>query len=948
MKTPIFLLLFSLFTATSHGQILQQSEVNPVTPFTYEKQDGKLRLLSYIKWSHPSISPLRADVNGEITEMIRTSRADSLLLWLPLIGEPYTLELRDAKGKSLSVQKVTPMIPSDWGYFQQGVIHILQSSHQDIAWMDTPDYCRHERIHDIIIPALEMMKEDSSFTFEMEQTLNLMEFLDAFPDRKGEVIQRYKENRFNWGATYNQPYEGLSSGEQLVRQAYYGRKWILENLPGCDDQTAANIDVPGRTWQFPQIMAKSGIKNLFVSRMREGLYNWYSPDGSKLFTFTPGNYGWASMIWKFFDADAVTAFNKIHHRSVLWSDYFKQHAIPPHYAILMSCDATKPNNFKPIIDEWNKIVEMAEIPLPRLVNSTAEQYFNAVQRGTPDFERVDGERPNLWLYIHGPAHYQAHVFKREAANYLPAAESFTTFNGLMNGTLSNYPRALFDRAWMASIYPDHGLGGKNGEITDRIFQDSLEVGYRLGKEQLYATLDQITANVKGDERTITVFNDLTWNRDDLVSIEVPTGNWIIRENNGTIVPSQQKGAELIFHATNIPSMGYRTFRLEKGKKVQSPPSGITVMSNYYENQYYKALLGDGGLLSLIDKELNRELLETSKFRGGDVIHAGYTGNGAGEFVQITPLTPGDISSLASRKTNWSVTESGPLYTLFENVQSDTMLTTVQQIKFYHTLKKIDVNISLVNFNGTHNRQFRMALPLNMKNGVVNYEVPMGILQVGRDEMQTIPGGWAWGGTYSHPPVEAHPREVQNFISAHGNGFGVTLSSCVAVMDWIDPSREQADYTVLQGILLSSHKSCHGLGNWYHQTGTHHYSFSLTSHPEGWKNGYQFGLAANRPLKAVLKQSKGGELSSSHSFMTLSDPFVQLSLVKKADADNGVILRVTEMEGKDKTVTVTFPQAVKRVVRTNLIEQEIEEMDLKGTSLSLPLGHHAIETFKLYF
>ncbi|GAB1358255.1 glycoside hydrolase family 38 C-terminal domain-containing protein [Porphyromonadaceae bacterium] len=877
-----------------------------------------------------------------------SSLGDSLLLWLPLIGEPYTLNCVMREGKPLSIFNITPMIPADWGYFQQGVIHILQSSHQDIAWMGTPDYCRHERIHDIIIPALEMMKEDSAFTFEMEQTLNLMEFLDAFPDRKEEVCQRYKENRFIWGATYNQPYEGLSSGEQLVRQAYYGRKWILENLPGCDDQTAANIDVPGRTWQFPQIMAKSGIKNLFVSRMREGLYNWYAPDGSKLFTFTPGNYGWASMIWKFFDADAITAFNKIHHRSVLWSDYFKRHAIPPHYAILMSCDATKPRNFKPIIDEWNKIVEMAEIPLPRLVNSTAEQYFNAVQRGTPDFERVDGERPNLWLYIHGPAHYQAHVFKREAANYLPAAESFTTFNGLMTGTLSKYPRALFDRAWKASIYPDHGLGGKNGEITDRIFQDSLEVGYRLGKEQLYATLGQITANVKGDERTITVFNDLTWNRDDLVSIEVPSGNWIIRENNGSIVPSQQKGSELIFHATNIPSMGYRTFRLEKGKKEQTLPSGITVMSNYYENHYYKALLGDGGLISLIDKELNRELLETSKFRGGDVIHAGYTGNGAGEFVEITPLTPGDISSLASRKTNWTVTESGPLYTLFENVQSDTMLTTVQQIKFYHTLKKIDVNISLVNFNGTHNRQFRMALPLNMKNGVVNYEVPMGVLQVGRDEMQTIPGGWAWGGTYTHPAVEAHPREVQNFISAHGNGFGVTLSSCVAVMDWIDPSREQADYTVLQGILLSSHKSCHGLGNWYHQTGTHHYSFSLTSHPEGWKNGYQFGLAANRPLKAVLKQSKGGTLASSHSFMTLSDPFVQLSLVKKADADNGVILRVTEMEGKDKTVTVTFPQAVKRVVRTNLIEQNIEELDLKGTSLSLPLGHHAIETFKLYF
>ena len=44
-----------------------------------------------------------------------------------------------------------------------------------------------------------MMKEDPDFTFEMEQTLNLMEFLEAHPERKGEVELRYKEGRFNLG-----------------------------------------------------------------------------------------------------------------------------------------------------------------------------------------------------------------------------------------------------------------------------------------------------------------------------------------------------------------------------------------------------------------------------------------------------------------------------------------------------------------------------------------------------------------------------------------------------------------------------------------------------------------------------------------------------------------------------------------------------------------------------
>lgn len=173
-----------------------------------------------------------------------------------------------------------------------------------------------------------------------------------------------------------------------------------------------------------------------------------------------------------------------------------------------------------------------------------------------------------------------------------------------------------------------------------------------------------------------------------------------------------------------------------------------------------------------------------------------------------------------------------------------------------------------------------------------------------------------------------------------------MSSCVAVADWMDPSREEAKYPVLQGILLSSHKSCHGEGNWYHQTGTHRFHFSLFSHKEGWVNGYASGIEANHPLLVSRKLSTGGTLNASHSFLSISDPLVSLSLVKKADADNHLIIRLTEMEGKDKTVQITLPAEVKKVVRTNLIEDEIETIPGNGNVISVSLGHHAIETFKL--
>lgn len=939
-------------TAGIMAQNTTTAIINPAQPIQYKSENGTFRILSYIKEKDFSHASLKCYVNDISTEIIKTDRKDSVLVWLPMIGGQENLKVVAGK-KTILEQTFQALIPADWGYFQKGTIHIIQSSHQDIGWMDTPEYCREDRIHNIILPALEIMKQNKHFVFEMEQTLNLMEFLEEYPERKEELIQLYKEKRFTWGATYNQPYEGLSSGEQLVRQSYYGRKWIRENMPGCDDVVANNMDVPGRTLQMPQILAKSGIPNLFISRMAEGLYDWYSPDNSKVLTFTPGNYGWASLIWKFFDQDAATAYSKLHHRTQLWSEYYKKHQIPPHYAILISCDATKPIDYQDVINEWNKIAEGSNTPLPRLKNSTSEEYFESVRGEATQFEKISGERPDLWLYIHGPAHYEATKYKRNAAILLPAAESFTTFSGLLDEHPEEYPRTSFDRAWMASIYPDHGLGGKNGEITDAIFEDSLKVGYEQGKELLSEALKQLTRHVKTKENNYIVFNDLTWERNGLVAVEVSQEKASVKDEQGNSVDSQIKIDEngkrhVVFQAEKIPSMGYRSYSIIPQKTAkQSNPNPKSCSANQIENDYYKAVLGNGGITYLYDKQLGKEIIHTSKFACGDVVELGYTGNGAGEFTRITDVVPGDITPLSTFRTQWKVAESGPLYTRFVSEQPTKHATVVQNITFHHTSKKIDFDITLQDFDGAHNRQYRIAFPANMMGErTINYEVPMAVAQVGKDELNKQPGGWAWGGSYVHHPADSHPREIQNFISANGSGFGLTMSSCVAVADWIDPSREQAAYPVLQGILLSSHKSCHGEGNWYHQKGTHHFHFSITSHPEGWKNGYNFGIAANHPLFVQQKDNKEGELKESHSFLGLSDPFVALSLIKKADNDNNLIIRLTEMEGKDKEVTLTLPVSVKKVIRTNLIEEEQEPLTVSGSQITLRLGHHAIETYKL--
>ena len=74
---------------------------------------------------------------------------------------------------------------------------------------------------------------------------------------------------------------------------------------------------------------------------------------------------------------------------------------------------------------------------------------------------------------------------------------------------------------------------------------------------------------------------------------------------------------------------------------------------------------------------------------------------------------------------------------------------------------------------------------------------------------------------------------------------------------------------------------------------------MSSHKEGWTEGYRFGVEANRPFYARKKENKGGVLPAVKSFLSVSDPFVAMSLIKKADNDNSLIIRLTEMEGRDK-------------------------------------------------
>ncbi|MGB7295772.1 MAG: glycosyl hydrolase-related protein [Candidatus Aminicenantales bacterium] len=850
------------------------------------------------------------------------------------------------------------------GQGQDWKIHILSSSHQDIAWMNSPEACIEYRDTHCITPALEMMAQNPDYCFVMENMLNLMEYIERHPGRREDVLGFTREGRLEWGATFNQPYESLLSGEQLIRGAYFGRKWLKKNFPGCDARVYFNPDVPGRALQMQQILSKAGIPYMVISRYHKGFYRWLSPDGSSVLAYSPGHYTNASAI---LGASPAEGAGLLDAELASWAAYYRDHRIPPGFPLLHSVDFSQPTDFGPLIDLWNgRQSSSGPGRNSGMRYSSAAHFFKALSETDPNLDRITGERPNLWLYIHGPTHHWAVSAQREAGVLLPAAEIFNAVASLLEKDPAGYPSREMEEAWLAAIYPDHGWGGKEGQLTDRLFRKKLEFARDQGREMLDQALSRIAARVKrvpSKGIPIVVFNSLSWRRSDPVAVTIPEsqGGWQVQDNQGNTMPSQalpllpgqaeEATMRLQFMAQDVPGLGYKTFYLTKGVTAAFRPAPALQESGLFENDFYRVEFAPGGLRRIYDKELKADLLDTGKFLGFEIFTMQSVGNGAGEFGRVQQPTMENFDSLGRHNTPWEPDPlvSGPLQAVFRLREKLENCTIEQKVIVYNHLKRIDCEIAILDWDGAPYREFRLALPVNAPGGRVAYEVLMGVVEVGRSEIPGT-GGPAYGNLdYDQPCAAIRPREVQNFLSVEGTDFGLTLSTSVAVNDYLDPTPDPAPYPILQPVLLASRRSCHGEGNWYLQEGDHHYRFSVTSHLPGWVNGYRLGIQANVPLFPVNGAPAGDEvtLPEEKNFFEISAANVLVSTVKKCEDDDSIIVRLYDIEGKDAKLTLGpfFPVAKAELV--NMIEEEGKALPCRSDGLSLNFGHHAIETLKLW-
>ncbi|MFA5814964.1 MAG: glycosyl hydrolase-related protein [Bacteroidales bacterium] len=85
-----------------------------------------------------------------------------------------------------------------------------------------------------------------------------------------------------------------------------------------------------------------------------------------------------------------------------------------------------------------------------------------------------------------------------------------------------------------------------------------------------------------------------------------------------------------------------------------------------------------------------------------------------------------------------------------------------------------------------------------------------------------------------------------------------------------------------------------------------------------------------------------------SFLWVDEPNALVSTVKKSEDDNSLIVRLYDQEGRDKPVKINLFKSPSSVEHTNLIEEDGKVIPKDEKGMTVKLGHHAIETFKIRF
>jgi len=506
--------------------------------------------------------------------------------------------------------------------FQHRRVLLLGNTHMDMAWLwpisETWDVAQRT-----FTSVLNLQAEFPELIF-CHSSPALYAWIEQHrPDLFAAIQEKFAQGSWEVIAgMWVEPDLNLIDGESIIRQILYGQLYVQEKF-GQFSKIVWLPDTFGFCATLPQILKQGGIEYFVTQKLKwndtttfpYGTFLWSSPDGTEILSFMSNPIGQDVNPQEI--ADYAIGWEKQTHLSdSLWLFGCGDHGGGPTKDMLNVARRWKQSPF-----------------FPTLEFSQVEPYLQQVSQ-----KELSVWNEELYLEFHRgcyTTHAQQKLSNRYSEKLLYQAELFAALATIITGV--TYPQVPLADAWKKVLFNQfHDI--LPGTAIPPVYVDANQawreveqVGTEILADSLQAIANAIVLPTPPQPNAlpIVVFNQMNWLRQEVVSVDLSNlsnypfqQNWEIHDLAGNLLPSQVSAKdpakiELLFLATDIPSVGYRVFWLcqSPAEKLETPQIPTNGKDWILENEFLRIVVNpeNGELSRVFDKINRREVTEGVEF-----------------------------------------------------------------------------------------------------------------------------------------------------------------------------------------------------------------------------------------------------------------------------------------------------------------------------------------------
>ena len=744
---------------------------------------------------------------------------------------------------------------------------------------------------------IKLIEEYPDYVFGASQPQHYQMVKDHYPKLYEKIRKTVKDGRWECqGGMWVEADCNIISGESMVRQFLHGKNFFMDEF-GVDVRNLWIPDVFGYSAAMPQIMKLCGVDYFITQKISWSEFNkfphntfmWQGIDGSRVLTHFPpeNNYNSPALPGPHIHAQ----------------EQFKENDFMHEYLALFGIGD---GGGGPREEHVETSLRMANLNgAPKVKFGRACDFLERASQHADELETWVGE---LYLELHrGTLTTQSRTKRGNRRLEKRLRDVEMVWSAL---PLEQYPAAELDRLWKVLLINQfHDI--IPGSSINRVYREA-EAQYAGSLAECDALIERAAGSLlNAEEDTLTLLNTLNI---DYTGPAMLPGSWsgcAVVDADGNELPSQPAGDGIAVQA-RLPASSFTVLRKGDGAAAGTE----TLNSLALENELIRyEFTKDGTITSIFDKEVGRE-----------IVPDGAKGNLLSLYVdRPTCWDAWDVQTHYMNELLENASATAKPGAVFGVVYSEIALelsiggsSIRQKARLPKNSKRIDFE-TRVDWHEQH-KMLRVSFPTVVRSEHATYDIQYGYIT------RNTHANTSWD--YAKFEVGA-----QRYADLSGRDYGVALlNNC------------KYGHRITDGVLDLNLLRSPRHPDPDADQGAHEFTYSLLPHTGRMIDSNVQAEASMLNRAPVVM--KGSARKSAALPVAVQGDGISLEVLKKAEKDDAIILRVVETQGRHSKGAIAFNRKFDTIAVTNLMEWEDEEAVPCAGELEITLKPFEIRTYEI--